>query len=305
MKLVDYLTLDSPVSRRLLVIGGDDAVGRDVGVRAFERVHQLDPAVREYHRVTDGRQVIDLWTEESLLGDRYLFLTAQKIKNTVALRDFLNHPSPSGDRLVLLCDGSLPVDPHRGSPGVVVECVEPKTAKDRQKWLEARQLGWSAEVVTFLAERTTSSAQLEQTILTLQLLEQVGTSPSVNLVGHLLNVPEPLKDTARALLRGNVPRLTREVDQAEPFPLLGLWYATLWRFYLWLVQDYDEESDKKNKTTNYLLKDYKIAKQRYSPAHVRSFLDNINLIYQDLRKGKDYDWRERAKIALRMFCHST
>jgi hypothetical protein len=324
MKFQEFFERSSEAKKasRILLLVGDDPLMKQVIVEHLGRLVGLWD-VREQIEVGDVRSIVSVWEEGSLMGARFLDIRAKnKIKNNKLWKDFLARVTPGQNYMTVTFTGE---GPEWG--GVlarpifqVIECRFPKTTKERTRLADLRlKTGGcklDAEMVKELGGRVKSMAELESAVTTLTLLSKSMPKITEREITYVAGESENVSNTSRAILRGNTLALMEEMDKMEPILLLSIWHSTFKKLYCWMSQisgkdepeEIMDESEEEGeavqddlqdmKVSRYQLKDYKIAKQRYSQPLIREIMEDINGIYQDIRKGRKEGWEERLRFVI-------
>jgi hypothetical protein len=203
----------------------------------------------------------------------------------------------------------------------LVECNFPKRTQDRTRLvdlrLKTRGCQLDREMLKELVIRVKSSGEIESAVMTLGILARSGQITEREIT-YAAGERDDLRSTLRSIARGNIVVLLEEVERLEPLLLLNNWYSILKKIYCWIGQqtgeddrraDTGDEEDEGEvvgeplmateiKLSHYQLEDYKIAMKNYSPILLRSLMERINEVYQDIRRGKGEGWQERVRFIL-------
>ena len=313
IKATDFLSLskDIKLTHRVLLLSGDDDVLKTLVLEDFGRATGLYPDSLEKTTVDDGHQLAGLWEEGSLFGDRYLIITVDeqsKFSKLEYLERSLKFNQNDHDRMVILVGVKKPWDGSSFSTVkdflTEVDCKSLKQKKDKIKLIQVRSkfrgLTLSEDLEKMIAERTETSVDIENVITTLYLVRGSYEVRSKD-VEQATKEPPERRDITRALLIGNIPRLTKEIEEGDPIPVLAAMHETLLKLYTYLACKDDNELEVLSllEIQKYYLKDWKAAKQNYAPQTVRELLIIVNACYQDARIGRDFLWKDRLSQSLR------
>ena len=330
IKFKDFFerSTDAQKNARLLLLAGDDQILKEIIIEHVGRLTGLWD-VRERFEVKDVRSIVALWEEGSLLGARFIDVRAKgKLKNNRLWKPFLAKITAGKNYMMVNFQGEEPT-----LEGVIirpvfqyVECKFPKRTKERSKLIDLRlktkgcQL--DKEMLKELSVRVKSSEQVESAVMTLSILGQSGKITEQEIT-YAAGERDDLRSTLRAIAYGNIIILLEEMERLEPLLLLSTWHGILKKIYCWINQtgenddpkekteDEEDEEDEEEerseplepteiKLNRYQLEDYKIAKKKYSPILIRTIMEGINEVYQDIRRGKSEGWQERVRFILTM-----
>jgi hypothetical protein len=316
---------DTKKNAKLTLITGDDQVLKDIIVEQMGRLTGLWD-VREQFEVKDVRSIVALWEEGSLMGARFIDVRVNgKLKNNKLWKPFLAKISASKNYMTVNFQGEEPSWEGMLARPVFqfVECKFPKRVKERAKLVDLRLktngCHLDQEMIKELSVRVKSSEEVESAVLTLSILSK-SCKITEQEITYAAGERDDLRSTLRAIAYGNIIILLEEMEQLEPILLLSNWYGIFKKIYCWINQtgedddhkeepDIDDEEEEEEseslvsteiKLNRYQLEDYKIAKKKYSPVLIRTIMEGLNEVYQDIRRGKSEGWQERVRFILTM-----
>ena len=318
---------DSQKNARLTILTGDDLILKNIIIEHLGGLTGLWD-VRERFEVKDARSIVALWEEGSLMGARFLDVKVKgKLKNNKLWKTFLAKISAGKNYMTVSFQGEEP-----SWEGVLyrpvfqlVECNFPKRTKERTKLVDMRLkmkgCHLDKEMLKELSIRIRSSEEIESAVTTLSILSK-SSKITEQEITYIAGERDDLRNTLRAIARGNVVVLLDEMEYLDPILLLNNWHSILKKMYCWINQtgeddnrkeeedDDSEEGDDEKvseqlvsteiKLSRYQLEDYKIARKNYSPILIRLMMESINEVYQDIRRGKKEGWQERVRFILTM-----
>jgi hypothetical protein len=316
-------SIDAQKNARIILLMGDDQILKDI---IIERIGSLTGLleVRERFEVKDTRSIVALWEEGSLLGARFLDVKVKgKLRNNKLWKPFLAKVSAGQSYMTVSFQGEEPPwDGVLARPIFqMVECSFPKRVKDRTRLVDLRlrmkgcQL--DKEMRNELSVRVKSSEEMESAVTTLSILAKSGKIAEREIT-YAAGERDDLRNTVRAISYGNVVVLLEEMEKLDPILLLTNWHSILKKMYCWINQIGEDDGPKEEaddeddgevkeslvsmeiKLSRYQLEDYKIARKRYSPILIRSIMEKLNEVYQDIRRGRKEDWQERVRFILTM-----
>lgn len=319
---------DAQKTARIVLLIGDDQILKDIIIEHMGSVTGLW-GVREHFDVKDVRSIIALWEEGSLMGARFLDIKVKgKLKNNKLWRGFLAKISAGKNYMMVSFQAEEPSWEGSLSRPIfqIVECKFPKRTRDRTRLVDMRLkmkgCHLDQEMLKELSVRVKSSEEIESAVTTLSILSQ-SCKITEREITYVAGERDDLRNTLRAIARGNVVVLLEEMEKLDPILLLSNWHAILKKMYCWINQVGEDDNHKEEPTNGdgeeddeeevseplvsteiklnrYQLEDYKIAKKNYSPILIRSMMESINEIYQDIRRGKKEGWQERVRFVLTM-----
>lgn len=331
MKFRDFFerSSDSQKSAKLTFLTGDDLILKDIIIEHMGGLTGLLNA-RERFEVKDVRSIVALWEEGSLMGARFMDVKVKgTLKNNKLWKNFLAKMSPGKNYMMVSFQGEEPTWEGVLARPVFqfIECRFPKRMKERTKLvdmrLKMRGCHLDQEMLKELSARVRSSEEIESSVTTLSILSQ-SCKITEQEITYAAGERDDLRNTLRAISRGNIVVLLEEMEQMEPIPLLSNWHGIFKKMYCWISQcegkednhgkesadGDDEEGDDEEvseqlvsteiKLSRYQLEDYKIARKNYSPVLIRLMMESINEVYQDIRRGKEEGWQERVRFILTM-----
>jgi hypothetical protein len=318
---------DSQKNARLTILTGDDLILKNIIIEHMGGLTGLWEA-RERFEVKDVRSIVALWEEGSLLGARFIDIRVKgKLKNNKIWKPFLAKISAGKNYMMVSFQGEEPSwDGVLARPVFqLVECNFPKRTKERTKLIDMRlkikgcQL--DQEMLKELSVRVKSSEEVESAVTTLSILSR-SCKITEQEITYVAGERDDLRNTLRAISRGNIVVLLEEMERLDPILLLSNWHGILKKMYCWINQtgegdghkeepDADDEEGEDEevseqlasteiKLNRYQLEDYKIARKNYSPILIRLMMESINEVYQDIRRGKKEGWQERVRFILMM-----
>lgn len=322
MKFLEYFerSESSKKAVKLLFILGDDVLLKDIIYKEYLRCVGVH---RERVEIQDIRDLVSLLGEGSFFGSRFFdVIIKSKYKNTSSWSQLGDSVSQSTHFTSVRFESDLkqPSELVTKSHFIsTVDCRFPKTNKEKIRFFDYRfkahgvKLG--QETLKEIAPKIRTSADLETVSLTLGLLARSGLQITSKDINSMVGETELITVSSRDLLNGNMVRLAEEISHLEPLFLLSAWHGILKRLYCWICQtsssdyqepsgeeeDEEEESQtevKVKKVNKYHMKEFKIAKERYSLLLVREVMEGLNSIYQDIRLGRDENWQERTRILI-------
>jgi hypothetical protein len=328
VKFKDFFerSTDAQKNAKLTLLTGDDIVLKDIIIEHLGGLTGLWN-VRERFEVKDVRSIVALWEEGSLMGARFMDVKVKgKLKNNKIWNQFLAKMSAGKNYMMVSFQGEDPSWEGVLARPVfqIVECRFPKRTKERTKLidlrLKTRGCRLDQEMLKELSVRVKSSEAVESAVITLSILAK-SCKITEQEITYAAGERDDLRNTLRAISRSNIVVLLEEVERLEPMLLLSNWHSILKKMYCWINQTGEDDDRKKEpdddegdedeevseplvsteiKLSRYQLEDYKIAKKNYSPLLIRLIMENINEVYQDIRRGKREGWQERVRFILTM-----
>lgn len=332
IKFKDFFerSTDSQKNARLVLLTGDDQIMKDIIIEHIGGLTGLW-GVRERFEVKDVGSIVALWEEGSLMGARFIDIKVKgKLKNSKLWKNFLARISADKNYMMVSFQGEEPsLEGALARPVFqIVECRFPKRTKERTKLVDMRLrmkgCRLDREMLKELSVRVKSSEELESAVTTLSLLSQ-SCKITEQEITYVAGERDDLRNTLRAIARGNIVVLLEEMEKLDPILLLSNWHSILKKIYCWINQTGEGDNHKEEQSANgdgeedddneevdeqlasteikinrYQLEDYKIAKKNYSSKLIREMMESINRIYQDIRRGKKEGWQERVRFVLTM-----
>jgi hypothetical protein len=331
LKFKDFFerSTNTQKNARIVLLTGDDQILKDIIIQHMGDLTGLW-GVRERFEVKDVQSIVALWEEGSLLGARFMDVKVKgKLKNNKIWKIFLAKMSVGENYMMVSFQGEEPSWEGVLSRPVfqIVECNFPKRTKERTTLVDMRlRMGGchlDKEMLKELAVRVKSSGEIESAVTTLSLLSQ-SCKITEREITYVAGERDDLRNTLRAISYGNTVVLLEEMEKFEPMLLLTNWYSIFKKLYCWMNQtgeddkhkeeedtdDDSEEEDEKEvsaplvsteiKLSRYQIQDFKVARKNYSPILIRSIMECINEVYQDIRRGKKEGWQERVRFILTM-----
>jgi hypothetical protein len=258
--------------------------------------------------------------EGGFFGSRLfdVFFTG-KVKNPSLWNSFFEIASTSPHSMILFFDGEggeWTDQTFKKYPGISwFDCKFPRNKREKKRLItvlltQKKIVLENSDLIAEISTRVKTSLELENLLTCLRLLLEYSPKINVKDLRALLGEADQGALNARDLMGGNISRLTEAIEINEPLQLLAFWFAILKKFYIWLCtdtldatapkkdEDDDDEEDDGPSLNRYQLKEYRVAKHRYSLPLVREVMEELNLIYQDCRMGRSDHWKERARITI-------
>jgi DNA polymerase III delta subunit len=310
LKAVDFLQKkrEDLAVQPIILIDGDDVLLREILADYYIEATGLPPESIEKKEIQDARNLAGEWLEGSLMGPRLLKIyTPGKMKNPEFLLQVVKNKNTE-DRLILIATetwtGATQLKVIENI--LYVEANEPKNVKEKQKYVATRlpfhNLILDEDSLNAVAERSDKVVDIEMTLTTLRLLSYTVPRISLKEVVAITGEPSKYRDTTRSLIRGNIPRLTKEILDGDPLFTLVTVSHVLLRLHSWLVTPEDNESEEKAAALLRIqkrhLKEWKQARKKFSPQLIRQTLNAVNSVYQDFRMGSKSDWKEKLRLIL-------
>lgn len=327
MKFKDFFerSTDSKKNARIILLIGNDQILKDVIIEQIGGLTGLW-GVREKFEVRDVRSIVALWEEGSLMGARFIDIRVKgKLKNNRLWKPFLAKAVAGQNYMMVSFQGEEPTLEGVLSRPIfqLIECNFPKRVKERTRLvdlrLRTRGCQLDQEMLKELSVRVKSSEEVESAVMTLSILFQ-SCKITEREITYAAGEREDLRNTQRAIAYGNIIILLEEMERLEPRQLLSNWHGILKKMYCWINQtgeDDDRQEESENgdeededeevsepltsteiKLKHHQLADYKVVKKKYSPVLIRTIMEGINEVYQDIRRGRDEGWQERVRFIL-------
>jgi len=285
-KALEILASATPTKiRQVVLLVGEDFLQKQLVVQHLIAQQGFQKDQVETLDLKTANEIAGHLMEGSLFGDRCLNLNF--IGKTWGKMDQLNRAieelGETGDYAFIKTE----INPAQELAWTTVECNPPSHVQTRAKLIMARakdmKLTLNEEVKKRLVERTVTSLDVENALRTLTFIPtQMITT---NHVEKATPDPEVRRDLIRAVLVGNIIRISKELREGEPLQVLGSLHATLMRAYVFIEMTRVVE---KSRSTG-LTKVVKEKKSKPTPAEERA-MELLRIPGRNLK-----EWREIRK----------
>jgi hypothetical protein len=324
MKFIDYFERSRPTGVKLLLLGGEDDTLKNQ--LRLEFIKQNSGLQKEYSHIETVQGLTSSMEEGGFFGPRFFdVLFTGKVKSPALWNTFFDISSTSPHSMILCFvgeGGEWTDQTFKKYPGILwFDCKFPKNKRERTRIITFL-LGYhkitleNPDLIKEISTRVKTSLELVNFLTCLKLLLEYQPKISVKDLRGLLVDSNQEELKSHNLMGGNIGKLVEEIEVREPIRLLTFWFSVLKGFYTWLSQDTgesskpgkkdddddDDEDDEKDENSpslnRYQLKEYGVAKHRYSLQLVREVMEELNSNIQDCLVGRQDLWKERAKITI-------
>lgn len=287
MKFIEFLAKpdNEKTKSKRYWIQDNDPLGTEFLIQHIGGLHGLYPDHLELQEVS-GPVVDGIVQEQSLFGKRYLVLRTNNALD----------PYPEVDDVVVVISST-----PQPAAYTKIETTPIKTRQERKSILEIRlkQLGVEVtlEVLEVLVDKTQDLLSIEQVLKPIELMGTV----TLEDLSHIFQDLPRSQDVTRALILGNMTRISALLKEQEPVRILSRIHSVLIKLYCWLevADQEDSEMAKALDIPPRFLHDWKQCRIRYTSQRVRQTSSEICEILSDVKSGFVLSWMERACTVLK------
>lgn len=292
---------------KISLLVGDDILLKSLVVQKFSTISGLTQEETEKHQVSSADQMVSKVGEPSLFGRRLLDIELTgKWGQTKRLSKTLKDIRDSDDVVIVRAE-SAPTSKDMANLFTEIECKKPTHSRTRQKLVQLRfryyGLDPTEEAVKRLADRTECTADIEASIKTLYFAKG-NHNKTVGLgdIERATAEPPERRDITRALLKGNTPRLAKELKEGVPIYTLIVLHSSLLKLYTYLEMTQaeigEEEIIEKLNIPKNKIKEWRAAKQKYASRVVREIMETVTQAYEMYTSGRE-GWQEVLQFKLK------
>lgn len=289
------------------VLTGDDLTLKILVQQCLQTHSKVEHGNTEKNEVKSADEIANKIFEGTLFGERFLvFDFAEKAKwgKTEKFRRALREAKENKDCVVIKAEDIPTINPPLTDVVTEIVCKHPSHTKTRQKLIRLRldhyQLKASDEAVKRLTDRSEFTAEIETTCTALYLAYPEGHTVTPAEVEKASAEPPARKDITRALLKGNLPRLTKEISEGAPLYVLVVLFNNLHKLYTYLqIAEARKDDPKKDEEICNLLsipprfrKEWHGAKGKYSSLAVRELLNTVAESYDSVIHNREH-WKSK------------
>lgn len=285
------------------VLTGDDLTLKILVQQCLQTCSKVEHGNTEKNEVKSADEIAKKIFEGTLFGERFLvFDFAEKAKwgKTDKFRRSLIEAKENKDIVVIKAEDLPTVSPPLTDVVTEIVCKHPSHNKTRQKLIKLRlehyKLKASDEAVKRFTDRSEFTAEIETTCTVLHLAFPEGHTVTPAEVEKASAEPPARKDITRALLKGNLPRLQKEINEGAPLYVLVVLFNNLHKLYTYLQMD-DAKKEEEEICTLLGLpprfrKEWHGAKGKYSSLAVRELLNVVAESYDSVIHGREH-WKSK------------
>ena len=309
MKALDFFDLNdrSQISNIIFLIGDDEVLKVLVYQKLLILLSDLDLELESFE-VSNIKEISDRLTEGSLFGNRLVVFNLNNTSNVdldIFNQSILQAKESQDFFIIKVTQADVKQIQHLITE---VDCKKVNTNKFKEKLISLRlshyNLKITEEGLKKLVERSEGTSQIESTIKALAFA--IGEENTINVYDIAKSTAEPpsRKDILRALITGNVLRLSKELFEGDPLYTLTIFHNSLFKLYTWLEMTENGSKEEEEKAISLLniskrsLKEWKASSKKFASRIIREVLESTTEAYQDVISGRD-SWREKIQFFLR------
>lgn len=306
MKAVDLLLLpvsDLPNVQTIILTGDDQVLKRILTKHISDALLKDDREDLETNKV---EKLLTTMKEGSVLGSRLVVIDFEgkwcRLPNFLSTLTYIAH----SDDAFIIRSSDIPTGLTPNNACKMVDCTFSSHKKTREKLAKVLATYYKINIfddaLKKVVERTDDTAQLESSLLTLELACSINLHITVADVGKLLKERSAKRDIPRSLIRRNIPKLVKDMEETDSPPyFLTILHNTLLRIHGWLEMTLggmkEDEVFDLLKVPARAKRDWRLLRKYYSSRIVREVLEATADAFDSFIRGRP--WQERLRFALK------